>query len=255
MVERVADQCRTREHEVPIMDIVRGAVYREEQPLERSMTSHTTNTSIVELTDVTLRFEGQTVLENFSLRVSPGRKVTITGPSGSGKSSILRSILGFITPERGTVRIAGELLTSRSVWHLRRSLAYVPQEADLGLGPVRRILRQPFEYRANVNLRCDDQLLLDMFDRLHLPAHLLDKDIRDLSGGEKQRVAIVSAILLDRSILLLDEAASALDRENAASVAEYFREQRDLTIVSAAHNAQILPLSEHVVSLAGGKTP
>ena len=213
------------------------------------------NTSIVELTDVTLRFEGQTVLENFSLRVPPGRKVTITGPSGSGKSSILRSILGFITPERGAVRVAGELVTSQSVWYVRRRLAYVPQEADLGLGPVRRILCQPFEYRANANLRCDEQLLLDMFDRLHLPPHLLDKDIKDLSGGEKQRVAIVSAILLDRSIVLLDEAASALDRENAVAVADYFREQRDLTIVSAAHNAQILPLSEHVVSLAGGKTP
>ena len=126
----------------------------------------------------------------------------------------------------------------------------MPQEADLGPGPVRRILRQPFEYRANANLRCNDQLLLDIFDRLHLPAHLLDKDIKDLSGGEKQRVAIVSAILLNRSIVLLDEAASALDRENALAVADYFREQRDLTIVSAAHNAQILPLSEHVVSLA-----
>jgi len=212
------------------------------------------NTSIVELTDVTLRFEGQTVLENFSLRVPPGRKVTITGPSGSGKSSILRSILGFITPERGAVRVGGELVTSQSVWHVRRLLAYVPQEADLGLGQVRRILCQPFEYRANANLSCNERLLLDMFDRLHLPTHLLDKDIKDLSGGEKQRVAIVSAILLDRSIVLLDEAASALDRENAVAVADYFREQRDLTIVSAAHNAQMLPLSEHVVSLAGGKT-
>jgi putative ABC transport system ATP-binding protein len=219
------------------------------------MTSHTTNTSIVELTGVTLRFDGQTVLEDFCLRVPPGRKVTITGPSGSGKSSILLSILGFIKPERGTVRIAGELVTSQSVWRLRRCLAYVPQEADLGLGPVRRILHQPFEYRANANIHCNEQLLLNMFDRFHLPTHLLDKDIKDLSGGEKQRVAIVSAILLDRKILLLDEAASALDRENAVAVAGYFREQRDLTVVSAAHNAHVLQLSEHVVSLAGANTP
>jgi ABC-type iron transport system FetAB ATPase subunit len=218
------------------------------------MTPHVTNDVAIELNDLTLRFDGRPVLEDFSLHVSAGEKVTLTGPSGSGKSSILRSILGFVTPERGSVRIAGELVTSWSIWHLRRRLAYVPQEADLGVGPVRAILQRPFAYRANARLRHNEHLVPDMFERFHLPIHLLDKDVTDLSGGEKQRVAIVSAVLLNRSIVLLDEAASALDREMALVVANYFRGQRDLTVVSAAHNAQALPLSEQVVSLVGGTT-
>ncbi len=216
------------------------------------MTSRTPNTDAIGLMDVTLRFHGHTVLEGFSLRVPTGEKVTLAGPSGSGKTSILRSLLGFLTPERGTVSVAGEPVTSQSVWGIRSRLAYVPQEADPGEGTVRTILRRPFEYRANAGLHLDDGLLSEMFDRFRLPMRFLDKDISDLSGGEKQRVAIVCAILLQREIVLLDEAASALDRDNAVAVAEYFREQEELTVLSCAHDALSLPLPGRVVSLLEG---
>lgn len=210
------------------------------------------DTAAIELSDLTLRFDERIVVQGFRMRLAVGEKATLTGPSGSGKSSVIRSILGFVTPERGTVKIAGQLVTSRSVWDLRRQMAYVPQEADLGVGPVRRILERPFSYRANANLPPREHLLPCLFDRLRLPHHLLDKEITDLSGGEKQRVAIIAAILLDRGIILLDEAASALDSESAMAVADYFREQPDLTILSAAHDEHVLPLSGRVVSIAGG---
>jgi len=218
------------------------------------MSKEIANPAAIELSDLTLRFDGRTVVEGFCLHVSAGEKMTITGRSGSGKSSIIRSILGFVTPERGTVRIAGEVVTSQSIWHVRGRMAYVPQEADLGVGAVRTILERPFAYRANANLRRDEHLLMTLFDRFHLPLHLLDKEVTELSGGEKQRIAIVSAVLLNRDILLLDEAVSALDKDSAMAVAGYLREQRDLTILSVAHHVHMLPLSEQVVSIAGGNS-
>ena len=73
----------------------------------------------------------------------------------------------------------------------------------------------------------------------------------DLSGGEKQRVAIVSAILLERPIMLLDEASSALDRVSRAAVAEWFRSRRELTVLSVAHDPDRFDLGGRVLEPDG----
>jgi energy-coupling factor transporter ATP-binding protein EcfA2 len=78
---------------------------------------------------------------------------------------------------------------------------------------------------------------------------LLEKEIQTLSGGEKQRVAIVSAILLERRIFLLDEAYSALDREARDIVLDYFRCREDLTVLSVSHDPERFSLSGPVIEL------
>lgn len=199
--------------------------------------------------DLTVRMDGQTVLKDFSLSVPAGRKVLLTGPSGCGKSTVLRCLLGFVTPQAGSVHIAGERLTAESVWRLRRRLAYVGQEPDLGSGLVRDILQQPFHYRANAALRDNLRRVPDLFDAFGLARALLDKNIGDLSGGEKQRVALICALLLDRRIFLLDEVTSALDPASKRRVLDYFQSRTEATTLFVAHDAEWFSFVDQVVQM------
>ena len=79
----------------------------------------------IRIDELTVRFGDQPVLERFSLGLDTGAKATLTGRSGSGKSTVLRCIMGFVVPDAGAVYVGGERLTGASVWRLRAKLAYV----------------------------------------------------------------------------------------------------------------------------------
>jgi len=200
----------------------------------------------LEIRDLTVRFDGRAVLENFSMSLGTGEKALLTGPSGCGKTTVLRCLLGFVAPEAGSVHIQGQQLTEHSVWTLRRHLAYVGQEPDLGTETIAQILERPFHYRANASLRGNLQRVPELFERFGLAQSLLAKEAGDLSGGEKQRVALIAAVLLDRSIFLLDEATSALDKARKAIVLDYFR-TRDVTTLFVAHDSERFSFVDQVV--------
>jgi len=201
----------------------------------------------LEAVDVTVLYDGHAVLQDFSMSLGAGETALLTGPSGCGKSTVLRCLLGFVAPETGSVRLGGEPLTAETVWHLRRRLAYVGQEPELGAGTVSEVLERPFHYRANAGLRDNLKRVGALFERFALGRALLDKEAGDLSGGEKQRVALIAAILLDRPIFLLDEVTSALDRAGKENVADYFRSRDDATVLLVAHDPELFPFADRVV--------
>lgn len=199
--------------------------------------------------DVTIRFGGQAILNGFSLALKAGQKAVLSGPSGCGKTTVLRCFLGFVTPAEGSVAVAGTPLTDQTVWSLRRQMAYVGQEPDLGVGRVREVLERPFHYRANAGLKDNLKRTPGLFETFGLAPSLLDKEAGDLSGGEKQRVALVSALLLDRHIFLLDEITSALDPKSKDAVADYFRRRDDIAALFVAHDAERFAFADQAISL------
>lgn len=205
----------------------------------------------VRVQGLTLSFDGRTVLDGFGFEVQEGEKATLTGPSGSGKSSVLRCLLGFAKPDRGDVHIMGERLARGTVWKMRRLVAYVPQEPEFYPGRVLDLLERPFAFKANRGVAFDRSKRDQLFERFLLPPELLGKEIHDLSGGEKQRVALVSAFLLERKILLLDEAYSALDQEVRAIVLDYLGNRHDLTVLSISHGPERFSFSGPVIALPG----
>lgn len=203
----------------------------------------------LEAKDLEVRFGGQTVLRAFSLSLKPGEKALLTGPSGCGKSTVLRCFLGFVVPNAGSVSIEGEELTSQTIWRLRQRVAYVGQEPDLGTGTAGQAIERPFHYRSNAGLRRNLDRIPELFERFHLAQSLLHKDVVSLSGGEKQRIALVSAILLDRRIFLLDEVTSALDKVSKQAVADYFRSREDAAALIVAHDPEVFSFVSRVVEL------
>lgn len=206
----------------------------------------------LEAREIEVRFGKQEVLRRFSISVKPGGKAVLTGPSGCGKSTVLRCFLGFVVPEAGAVHINGTPLSAETVWDLRRRLAYVGQEPDLGTGTTAEVLERPFHFRANVGLRGNLERIPELFERFSLPRELLSKDVTALSGGEKQRVALVSAVLLDRDIFLLDEVTSAMDKISRKAVAEYFRTREGATMLCVAHDQDVFSFADQIVELPGG---
>ncbi len=203
----------------------------------------------LEAKDVTVSFNGQMVLHNFSMALRAAEKAVLTGPSGCGKSTVLRCLLGFVAPASGLVAIAGTPLTAENVWTLRRRVAYVGQEPELGDGLVREALERPFHYHANAALKENLRQAPELFETFGLAPSLLDKETGDLSGGEKQRVALISALLLDRRIFLLDEITSALDIASKDAVADYFRGRNDVAALFVAHDTERFAFAEKVVTL------
>ena len=166
--------------------------------------------SALEIDRLTVRFDGRTVIDGFSLALAHGERAVITGDSGTGKSTVLRCILGFVSSFEGRILVDGESVGASSIWKLRLRMSYVTQEPQLGTERVKDVLERPFRYRANTGLRSNLSRVPELFDRLLLSTDLLDKEMAVLSGGEKQRVAIAAALLLGRRTLLLDEATSIM---------------------------------------------
>jgi ABC-type iron transport system FetAB ATPase subunit len=196
-----------------------------------------------------IHYDGRTLFENVSFEVCSGQKICIDGPSGCGKSSLLRAMLGFVRPQQGIIRFGDTLVDDKTIWQLRHRIAYVTQEPDLGQQIVLERIRQPFTYKTNTHLQWNQQAVEEWLGRFNLPRKLLNKQTADLSGGEKQRVAIIIAILLDRPILLLDEPASALDKQSKRILRDVLTDLQK-TIVFISHEDVLTDIADVTIQLA-----
>jgi putative ABC transport system ATP-binding protein len=210
----------------------------------------------IDIEHLALAFDGRKILYDFSLRVNDGETVMLAGPSGSGKSSILSCLLGFLVPAAGRIAIHGEELTAQSVWRLRRAMTLVQQEPDLGEWTVRQWLEEPFTFHANEAIRDPLARLPDLLRRLRLPEAILKQKGPALSGGEKQRIALVAALLLDRPILLLDEPTSALDPDSRQAVYDCLSALKTQTLLMISHDAgPALAFADRTVRIAPREAP
>lgn len=190
--------------------------------------------------NVTKQFSEQFVLQNFFCEIKPNEKVNISGRSGIGKTTLFRLLLGFEKPDSGVIYFRNQPLTDKLIWDLRREVAYVSQDLNIGTGKVQRFFDDTLSLKANLvhKLNAQDRIA-ELFDYFELPESMLSKDIEGLSGGEKQRIAIVNALLLNRKVFLLDEISSALDKSLKAKTLDYFFCNKDFTVLSISHDNYI----------------
>jgi len=180
------------------------------------------------------------VLTDISVDVDRGGALTLVGPSGSGKSSLLRCLNRLEEPTAGMVMFDGRSITAWDPRELRRRAALVLQTPVLFEGSVRDNL----SLRASkVVLDFSEGRLRETLAEVGLEGAVLDRDAATLSGGEKQRVTIARALLREPQALLLDEPTSALDPPNATLVIDTvcrLRQTRGLTIVVVTHSPELV---------------
>ena len=192
--------------------------------------------NIISLDNVSFSFKTKPIFDHFDLRVAPGEKVQIKGKSGTGKTTLFKLILGFVRPDKGMVLFNGEALDARSVWQARGSMAYVSQDMSIGEGRVKDFLADLLSYEANRKLNVSREQIIALFSEFSLSEDLYESSISNLSGGEKQRIAIIASILIDRPVYLLDEITSALDEALKKKIARYFMELKEKTILIISHD-------------------
>lgn len=192
---------------------------------------------MIEFKGVSKYFLEQSVLKDFSYTINEGMKVCITGRSGAGKSTLFNLILGFETPDEGSVYYKNKLLDGKMIWNVRKEIAYVSQDLNIGHGSVQELFDETANFRNNMIHREEyTKEIPDLLEKFNLDISIINKKIETLSGGEKQRIAIINAILLKRKFYLLDECTSALDISLKEKVMNYFLFQPELTVLYISHD-------------------
>jgi len=203
---------------------------------------------MIKFENITLKVHRQTLLDDTSLHIANGNKVVVRGPSGCGKSSLLKCVVGALPIVGGSVRVDDQELTADTVAEVRSRIAFIGQEPVLGAEIVRDALLLPFTYKAHSGNRPADEQILQGLEHLHLSRDILDKPCKHISGGEKQRIAILRALLLNKTIFLADEVTSALDPESKAAVmAELFRP--NITLLSISHDPNWINACDRIITI------
>jgi osmoprotectant transport system ATP-binding protein len=166
---------------------------------------------MLQLVGVSKSYGGTPALRPTDLTIPAGRTTVLIGPSGCGKSTLLRLMAGLLQPDSGTVSFEGVPLTPANARALRRRIGFVVQDGGLfphltARGNVTLMARHLGWNRARIDERLAELTALTRF-----PAELLDQYPVQLSGGQRQRVSLMRALMLDPSLLLLDEPLGALD--------------------------------------------
>ena len=208
----------------------------------------------LEVDRVTKRYGAHAAVDALSLSVAHGSFFSILGPSGCGKTTLLRIVAGFLAPDEGDVRIGGRSMRDvapnrRPVNMVFQHLALFPMMTvgeNVGYGLARRGVA-----RAEIGSRVDA-----MLKRVGLPGAQA-KRVDQLSGGQKQRVAIARSLVLEPTLLLLDEPLGALDlklREHMKIELKQLQADFGTTFVYITHDqSEALVLSDHVAVMNAGR--
>jgi len=197
-------------------------------------------------------------VENVSFSISEGETFGLVGESGCGKSSCGRSILRLVEPTSGDIILNGKSLLSFNKSELRsarRDMQMIFQDTFASLNPYMRVREQIAEPLKNFGIRNKsqtDELIADMLKKVELPISFLKRFPHELSGGQRQRIAIARAIVVNPSLVIADEAVSALDVSVQAQVLNLLMSLQDelrLSYLFISHDMAVVERISHKVGV------
>jgi putative ABC transport system ATP-binding protein len=197
------------------------------------------------------------ILEGISFAARQGEITGIVGPSGGGKSTLIRLVNRLEEPSGGRILVAGEDIALIDPLALRRRVAMVLQKPFMFEGTVLANLQRPFLYRNSPLPEAGSKEVAGALELARLSPELLERDARSLSGGEQQRVNLARALICRPQVLLLDEPTSALDRPTtgllAATIHDICRSEQ-LVIILVTHDLRLVErVADHLIYLEQGE--
>jgi zinc transport system ATP-binding protein len=209
---------------------------------------------ILEIENVSFRYQDRNVLENISLRIQKGDFLGLVGPNGSGKSTLIKSIIGLIQPQKGEIYLFGKKLQQFKSWE---KIGYVSQKANsfnsgfpatvfevVSMGLVGK--KGLFRFLT----KKDKSLIKEAIETVGM-SEFLHRNIGDLSGGQQQRVFIARALVSEPELLILDEPTVGIDVQNVQSFYTLLTKlnlEKGLTLLLVSHDVGVI--SEKVTNVA-----
>lgn len=194
-------------------------------------------------------FGNHHVLRDIDLQIPTGQSIGIVGPNGSGKTTLIKTMLGLVKPDSGTIAINDTVLNGNYLY--RRDIGYMPQQARY---PENMYASELFEFIEN--LRGEPGELKDqLIEEFNLHSEI-EKPLRVLSGGNRQKVGAVLAMMFNPSILFFDEPTAGLDPRSSYIFKERIRTEKKAgkTVLITSHiMSELEQLVEYVVFILDGK--
>lgn len=193
--------------------------------------------TILEFQNVNYFSDDKTIINGISLKINKGDYIYIVGPSGGGKSTFLKLCCHLISPTKGNIFYKGKNLLDYNPMELRKEISYTFQTPYLFGDRIVENIEFPFKIR---NSQVDYEKVYSLMELFKINKDFLQNEVTNLSGGEKQRIALIRNLLFKPEILLLDEVTSALDKENTEIVEEAISElnKEGVTILWVTHNLE-----------------
>jgi len=191
----------------------------------------------IEIKNLFFKYQNEWVLENINLTLKDKEFLAIIGPNGGGKTTLLRLILGFLKPNKGEIKIYG-----KNPIKAREIIGYVSQYTTFSLDiPITvfdivlqgRLAKNKFFYSQE-----DKEKAINLMQKLKIE-HLKNKKIKDLSGGQRQKVLIARALVSEPKIIAMDEPTSAIDIKGQKEILDLI-ESLEITRIVVSHDIKIL---------------
>jgi len=192
---------------------------------------------------INLSFAKQVICENLSFELARGESMCFSGPSGKGKSSLLKVLMGFLMPQSGTIQVDGLELNSDTIMAIRNKMTWLPQNSNLPVDSANELV-------ALLQMKKEQKESFQFFlSQLGVPKCGGGKRFTEISGGEKQRVIMAACLSLDKPMILLDEPVSALDDHSIELLFSTLDSLPNKTIVSTSHNQKWINYCNRIIEL------
>jgi ATP-binding cassette, subfamily B, bacterial PglK len=211
----------------------------------------------IKLENVSFRYNDKNILNNINLEINKGDKVCILGPSGSGKSTLVNLIMGLLKPSDGKIYVDNKIIsTNQDIHSWQNNISLVPQDIVLLNDTILNNI-----IISDTNKKTDTDLVNQLIENFELKNFIvnsknkLDTIISDghlnMSGGQKQRLALVRAFYKNPSIIVLDEATNSLDNKTAKNILDnLIKFQDDKTIIFVTHDEKIKRYCSKIIELS-----
>ena len=243
--------------ETPLVEEIPGDVETSADQSENSEESADHAFAGAEAENVTFAYGAETILDNYSLKLQPGKITGIHGASGSGKSTLLKLLMRFWDVQEGSVSVDGADVREIPTKHLRDMESYVTQETHLFHDSIANniAIAKPGATREEIMEAAKKASIHDFIMTLPKGYDTEVGELGDtLSGGEKQRIGIARAFLHDAPMILMDEPTSNLDSLNEGIILKSLKESaRKKTVVLVSHRVSTMNVADVVYEMENGR--
>lgn len=216
--------------------------------------------TILNVENVEFSYDKSPMLENIDFKVPVGSFVSILGPNGSGKTTLLKNLCGLLKPKNGTISLINKKISSFNQKEFAKTVAVVHQSSTTGFSftvfDTVLMGRFPYIKKLKGETAKDIKITEEAMKNTGI-WHLREKDIREISGGERQRAMIARALTQDPQLLILDEPISNLDIKFQISILKLCKElnkEKGITIVTTLHDINLAgQYSDYILLLDKGK--